>query len=201
MDGNDLRRLYYWEAPERYRKIRLGYAVAASACVPGLFEPLRLDGLYPDRTVRLVDGGVHDNQGVGSLLERDCNVLLVSDASGQMGTLDDPGAGTLGVMSRSNSVLISRVRTEQYEELAARLRARTLGGLMFVHLKKGLPAQPVSWLASEDPVEQDPPQGTENKSARRSQAVFSSPCSGPCSCVCTSGSSTRCSCGTASWSG
>src|SRR5215217_5316804 len=64
--------------------LRLGYAVAASSCVPGLFEPFPLKDLYPSRVVRLVDGGVHDNQGIGALIEQDCNVLLVSDASGQM---------------------------------------------------------------------------------------------------------------------
>ena len=60
----ELRRLYHWEAPRMkdmwrhrvlrpfappdYRHIRLGEAVAASSCVPGLFEPLVLPRLYPD---------------------------------------------------------------------------------------------------------------------------------------------------------
>jgi predicted acylesterase/phospholipase RssA len=64
------RRLYYREAPtEELKSFRLGHAVAASSCVPGLFEPLTIEGLYPDRVVRLVDGGVHDNQGVAGLLD------------------------------------------------------------------------------------------------------------------------------------
>ena len=85
IDGNDrLRRMYYPDAPRDYQKVRLGQAVGASACVPGLFEPLSFDRLYPDRIIRLVDGGVCDNQGIASLLEQDCKVLLVSDASGQM---------------------------------------------------------------------------------------------------------------------
>ena len=50
------RRLYYNEAPGDLQKYRLGHAVAASACVPGLFEPLTIEGLYPKRTVQLVDG-------------------------------------------------------------------------------------------------------------------------------------------------
>src|SRR6185503_3125288 len=120
IDGNDrLRRLYYnaEDTPKRYRKVRLGHAVAASACVPGLFEPLPLGELYPDRTVRLVDGGVCDNQGVGSLLEQDCNVILVSDGSGQMGSENQPSNGLLGVPLRSNSILQARVREAQYREL------------------------------------------------------------------------------------
>src|SRR5262249_44104309 len=109
-----LRRMYYSEAPRRHRQVRLGHAVAASACVPGLFEPVPLAGLYPGTTVRLVDGGVHDNQGVGGLLEQDCTVLLVSDASGQMPVRADPGAGVLDVPLRANSILMARVREAQY---------------------------------------------------------------------------------------
>ena len=64
VDGNRrLRRMYYYEAPEAYRTYRLGYAVAAPSCVPGLFAPINLPSLYEGKTVRLVDGGVHDNQG------------------------------------------------------------------------------------------------------------------------------------------
>ena len=85
IDGNDLlRRMYYWEAPVKYRRVRLGRAVAASACVPALFDPIQMDGLFPKRTVALVDGGVHDNQGTASLAEQECSVIVVSDASGQM---------------------------------------------------------------------------------------------------------------------
>jgi predicted acylesterase/phospholipase RssA len=148
-----LRRLYYREAPARHQEVRLGYAVAASACVPGLFEPLPLDRLYPDRTVRLVDGGVHDNQGVASLIEQECNVLLVSDASGQMGAVDDPGDGVLDVPLRSNSILMARVREAQFRDLSARHRTGLVRGLMFLHLKKDLEADPVDWIDCEDPYE------------------------------------------------
>src|SRR5215831_15435806 len=41
-----LRRMYYSEAPQGHQRIRLGYAVGASACVPGIFEPLSLLDLY-----------------------------------------------------------------------------------------------------------------------------------------------------------
>ena len=64
IDANErYRRMYYEDAPEDLQKYRLGYAVPASACVPGLLESLIISGLYRDRIVRLVDGGVHDNQG------------------------------------------------------------------------------------------------------------------------------------------
>jgi len=164
IDSNErLRRMYYDEAPLAYlqekapqtygTKIRLGHAVAASACVPGVFDPITFPNMYRDRTVRLVDGGVHDNQGVASLLEQGCTVLLVSDASGQMGTQAEPSNGILGSPLRSSSITQARVREAQYRELDARKRASLLRGLMFVHLKKDLPSKSISWIDCEDPQE------------------------------------------------
>lgn len=154
IDGNyRLRRMYYADAPQGLQRIRLGHAVAASSCVPGLFEPLVLDGLYPDKTVRLVDGGVFDNQGVASLLEQDCSVMLVSDASGQMSAVDAPSAGMLGVPLRSFSVSMARVRQAEYHELDARRRSSILRGLMFLHMKKDLGVDPVDWVDCQDPSE------------------------------------------------
>ncbi len=150
-----LRRMYYKDAPEKYRSFRLGYAVAASSCVPGLFEPLVLDGLYPDGdgklkeehliSVRLVDGGACDNQGVGSLLEQDCTVMLVSDASGQMDAVNSPGGGPVGVLLRTSSVSQARVREAQYTDISARRRSSLLRGLMFIHLRQDLQGENVAW--------------------------------------------------------
>jgi predicted acylesterase/phospholipase RssA len=127
--------------------------VAASSSVPGLFEPLVLPDLYDGKTVRLVDGGVYDNQGVASLLEQDCTMMLVSDASGQMEALDHPSGARLGVPLRSFSVSMARVRQAQYQELAARLRSGLLKGLAFLHLNKDLDADPVDWRERQDPHE------------------------------------------------
>ncbi len=146
-----LRRMYYDEAPQGYRQVRLGQAVAASACVPGLFDPIVFPELYPDRIVRLVDGGVHDNQGTASLLEQGCSIVLVSDASGQMAAQDQPSNSLFGPPLRSNSILQARVREAQYHELDARRRASLLRGVMFVHLKKDLDSEPVNWVDCEDP--------------------------------------------------
>jgi len=154
IDGNyRLRRMYYYEAPEAYRRYRLGYAVAASSCVPGLFEPINLPNLFSDRTVRLVDGGVHDNQGVTALLEQGCSVLLVSDASGQMEAQDQPGNSPLSSLLRLNSILQTRVREAEYHELDARRRSCSLRGMMFIHLKKDLDVDPADWINCEDPVD------------------------------------------------
>src|SRR5262249_51885026 len=146
IDANDrLRRMYYRDAPPAHRQVRLGHAVAASSCVPGLFEPLIFDRLYPDRSLRLVDGGVCDNQGVSSLLEQDCTVPLISDASGQMASQAVPSSSIVGVPLRTNSVLQARIREAQYSEVRARRRSQLLQGLMFLHLKKDLVADPIPW--------------------------------------------------------
>jgi predicted acylesterase/phospholipase RssA len=157
-----LRRLYYDEAPAGFSKVRLGTAVGASSCVPGLFEPVVLENLYEHPrdggesekiTVRLVDGGVHDNQGVVGLIEQDCVVMLVSDASGQMEAADNPSNGLLAVPMRTNSILMSRVRDAEYNDLMSRIRSSELRELMFIHLKMGLRADPVDWVGSEEPTQ------------------------------------------------
>ena len=156
------RRMYYDEAPERYRTVRLGTAVGASACVPGLFEPVPFPDLYPkdeglpDMTVRLVDGGVHDNQGVGSLLEQGCTVLFISDASGQMNSDPQPKGGVFGPLLRASSVSMERVRWSQFAHLKSREQSGLLKGLAVVHLKKGLVVDPVSWKHCTEPAD-DPP--------------------------------------------
>src|SRR5262245_28183510 len=146
-----LRRMYYEDAPEGHKGIRLGHAVAASSCVPGLFEPLALANLYEGLVVRLIDGGVYDNQGTSSLIDQGCNILLVSDASGQMNTLDNPGNGLLAVLLRTNSAAMARVRVAQYRELAARRQSSILRGLMFIHLKKDLQVEAKDWIDCTDP--------------------------------------------------
>jgi hypothetical protein len=112
-----------------------------------------------DYITRLVDGGNYDNQGVASLREQDCTVLLVSDASGQTGVELDPSGARTGVIQRSNNILMTRVREAQYQLLATLRDSGVLRGLMFVHLKKGLKAANVNWLTCPDRVLNLPPTG------------------------------------------
>jgi hypothetical protein len=155
------RRLWYDEAPTpELRDYRLGYAVAASACVPALFEPLELRNLYEGRTVRLVDGGVHDNQGVAGLLDESCTLILCSDASGQMGDKPSPSNSAWGVPLRMNTILMDRVRESQYLDLRARVDSRALQGLFFVHLKQDLSQDPITWIGGEEKNTADPPPQT-----------------------------------------
>ncbi|MDH3448209.1 MAG: patatin-like phospholipase family protein [Gammaproteobacteria bacterium] len=154
IDGNyRLRRMYLEsEAPKPHRNIRIGSAVAASSCVPGLFSPLELHNLYEDGvTVRLVDGGVHDNQGVFGLLDQNCNVMMVSDASGQMTAVDDPPDDPMGVLLRTISMLQARVRAAEYREIESRRRTGRLKSLLFLHLKQDLEVEDRDWINCANP--------------------------------------------------
>lgn len=135
--------------PSRYSKltpkhqgIELGHAVAASAAVPGLFYPLAISHLYEGVRVELVDGGVHDNQGVRALLDRGCDQLIISDGSGQMEGERHPGTSILSVLSRSNSVLMTRVREEQLRYVAG---GRGVTDHCLIHLRKGLEVESVPY--------------------------------------------------------
>jgi predicted acylesterase/phospholipase RssA len=139
-------------------KIELGRAVAASACVPGVFAPLQLDAQFEDKDIRvaLVDGGVFDNQGTVSLLASNCNVLLVSDACGQLMLEKAPPRGLLGLPKyamRAMDTLMERVRLANFGDLDARRRSGLLRGLMFLHMKSGLDADVVRLQFSQDPYQ------------------------------------------------
>jgi predicted acylesterase/phospholipase RssA len=124
-------------------QIELSRAVAASACVPPVFEPLRLRKSYDDIDVSLVDGGVHD-QGTMALLASDCKVILVSDACGQI--IFEPASpmgvtAAIGATKRSMDALMERVRLANFADLYARRRSGLLRGLMFLHIKAGLESE------------------------------------------------------------
>lgn len=153
IDGNyRLRRMYLsTEAPDAYRNFPLCQAVAASSCVPGLFTPLEMKGLYDDMTVRLVDGGVYDNQGIGGLLDQNCSVMIVSDASGQLETDRKPTDSPIGVLTRSNSITMGSVRSQQYDELLARKNSGRLKEFSFLHLKQELESHDIDWVHCNNP--------------------------------------------------
>ena len=54
---------------------------------------------------------------------------------------------------RSNSVLMQRVRQEQYARLDTMEMGGLLKGAMFIHLKKDLDVVPVDWTGCEEPRE------------------------------------------------
>jgi NTE family protein len=131
--------------PEHQSSFELGLAVAASACVPGLFAPLAVSDLFAedrdvekDIRVELVDGGVHDNQGIDGLLDKDCTDFVVSDASGQMLDEPDPPTRIPSVQSRSAGIYGDRIREIQLIEARRREKLRDRP-LAIMHLRKGVP--------------------------------------------------------------
>jgi predicted acylesterase/phospholipase RssA len=120
--------------PEQHMAIPLAKGVAASAGVPGVFQPLTLDEMYDGVTVQLVDGGVQDNQGIQGLLDWECDRIIVSDASGQMSDMEKPSARIPGVVGRSGSIARDRIRDEQ---LIAALE-KPVAKRAVMHLRMGL---------------------------------------------------------------
>lgn len=150
-----LRRMYYKDAPEAYKNFRLGYAVAASSCVPVLFDPMPMFGLYEQKGVeiglQLIDGGLHDNQGISALLEQECNNVIISDASGQLPLSTTGSPNELSVFYRADSILQERLRELQFGDLMERKNTTQIAGLMCMHLKSGLHSPSVSWRFCDDP--------------------------------------------------
>ncbi|TAN50467.1 MAG: hypothetical protein EPN21_08895 [Methylococcaceae bacterium] len=168
----------YADIVAKQQTFELGHAVAASACVPGLFDPMAVSGLYWDRImqppkesrreaeslrllesrreaeslrlleirVQLVDGGVHDNQGIAGLIDNDCTCFVISDASGHMGVKNQPDPDTVPVLSRVTSILQDRVRTEGLLRLA-----NGFGGdnIAFLSLRNGLGLRKVGWVKAD----------------------------------------------------
>jgi predicted acylesterase/phospholipase RssA len=125
-------------------QIRLARAVAASACVPMVFAPLRIGQYYGQGIeISLVDGAVHDNQGSVSLLASGCNVIIVSDACAQLMLEPAPVPGLKGLRTstlRFVNTLMERVRLANFADLESRRRSGLLRGLTFIHMKAGLDA-------------------------------------------------------------
>jgi hypothetical protein len=94
---------------------------------------------------------VHDNQGALALLQDDCNVLLVSDASGQLALDAQPGGGHLGPVLRSFSIFQERTRQAGFQRLFDARADGRLAGLACVHLKQDLDAAPLDWTGCDDP--------------------------------------------------
>ncbi|MCK4843325.1 MAG: patatin-like phospholipase family protein [Methylococcales bacterium] len=140
----------YQNMVEVQQDFPLGHAVAASACVPGLFTPLAVSDLYRDKdeaiVPQLVDGGVFDNQGIESLLKYECTRFIVSDASGQMGMENEVDTNPISVLLRVSSVLQDRVRTESLLHL---IDSKGEENIVFINLRKGLGERGISWINKE----------------------------------------------------
>lgn len=145
-----LRRMYYKDAPAGYKNFPVGNAVAASSCVPVLFEPLVLKDLYPGIDVELVDGGVHDNQGIASILEQECDCVYVCDGSSQLPDNASTTSNEFALFFRVDNVAQERVRETQLLDLKARRYSSIIRNLKIMHLKNELTQEPLSWIDCDD---------------------------------------------------
>jgi predicted acylesterase/phospholipase RssA len=131
------------EVPPTHRDLPLRSAVGASAAVPGVFPPTTFDGLVPasDGVIRLVDGGVQDNQGVGALIDEDCTHIFISDASGQLSQTENPPSNALQVLMRSSSIQARTIRTSVLHGVDDLQKTSRLNKAWTVHLTRGLARQ------------------------------------------------------------
>ncbi|HEY1256330.1 MAG TPA: patatin-like phospholipase family protein [Terracidiphilus sp.] len=93
----------------------LSRVVGASSGVPVLFPPTSIMGDL------LVDGGISDNQGIEGLLDpaNKIDVILVSDASGQMEVKHTQSPSALPVYDRMSEILQFQIRNKLLELLMA----------------------------------------------------------------------------------
>jgi predicted acylesterase/phospholipase RssA len=139
IDGNvRLRRVAFESAPPGYDRFKIGRAVAACASSPDLVEPIALNQLYPEMTVRLIDGGVSEPLALTALNEQGCTVAVVADGSGQTDTQKNPSTAFGALASRAHRISTSHLREAQYDLLLARYRSSYPQGLIFIHLKEDI---------------------------------------------------------------
>ena len=163
----DIDRVTRFVRPARYAdltsprpaEIPLSIAVAASSALPGGLHPMSISDMYEDDIrIQLTDGGVHDNQGVGSLLLADCTDFVVSDTGGQMA--DEPKARTsfLAVLLRTQQILYGRVRQGQLMRASERRLPGRRSPLALIHLRKGTTVERVTPRRADGPggLETDP---------------------------------------------
>ncbi|MCI0571741.1 MAG: patatin-like phospholipase family protein [Myxococcaceae bacterium] len=150
------------------REVRLADIVAASSCFPGGFEPLHFPDDFVWQTpgqrpgtgleevpegLALMDGGIYDNQGIGSLLHAQARgaglaLLVVSDTDVQTDEAlfrferpPPPGGLTFGTAFRLGVALVVACWASAVVltlDLVARLRAPDGVGLLAL-LRTGLP--------------------------------------------------------------
>ena len=138
--GNSVRRLqWHWYYPGSSWQMELARAVSASACVPGLFEPLRIDDAYEAATrLQLIDGGVHDNQGTVALLAARSEQRADRQRRGRSiaarTSASTRARGISELRGTRHGHPMERVRLANHADLAAGVR-RTGARLMFLHMK------------------------------------------------------------------
>jgi predicted acylesterase/phospholipase RssA len=138
IDKNVILERSRWDAlPPACQNFPLGAAVVSSACFPGGFPPMQIPGLFEgDMLVELVDGGVHDNQGIEGLRDRECTHMIISDGSGQMPDKVRPSVRLPAVLGRIVSIYGDAEREQRLLDAL-----EEPDNTAFMHLQTGLPAR------------------------------------------------------------
>jgi hypothetical protein len=82
--------------------------------------------------------------------------MIVSDASGQMVSMDQPADGRLDVLLRTTSILQAKVRSGVHREIKARTLSGRIKVMLFLHLKKDLTVEDKDWEGCDNPKEYSP---------------------------------------------
>jgi NTE family protein len=121
---------------DRVTQVPLSVAVAASSAFPPLFSPIVLD-TDPDAwregstapelaslrsRVVLTDGGVYDNMGLESLVDR-VDLVLVSDAGAPFGIDEEPWEDNVLQLGRVRDILIDQTRALRKRWLVSEFEA------------------------------------------------------------------------------
>jgi hypothetical protein len=108
-------------------------------------------GLYENINLQLIDGGLHDNQGIAALIEQECRNMIISDASGQLPTTKVAETSSAGLFYRADNILQERLRELQFLDIKERNYTAQLNKMLIVTLKNDLPNPPENWKYCKDP--------------------------------------------------
>lgn len=107
-----------WHENERNHDIRaedlssisISKMVAASACVPGIFNPIKIP--FRDKVIHAVDGGVLDNLGGHAiqLLRKEGIQILLSDASKPLSSESYENANSVQAFFRIQDIFMDAIR-------------------------------------------------------------------------------------------
>ncbi len=142
----------YGKFQEEHRKVTIGMAVAASSAVPVLFDPIDIGDPFNQKdTIQLVDGGIYDNQGLASVIDEECDIIITSDASKHLEEQSAPSTFRLNVNSRLTDVLMNKTRDSEFKIAKELKRSKKIKGLSIIHLKQCFDAKIVTPLPQKPP--------------------------------------------------
>lgn len=124
-------------------KFKISDAVASSSAVPGLFEPIVLDTGINGEKIKLLDGGVYDNQGIQSLVHDNCESIICSDASGYFEDNMELSSSKNKIFMRMTDNLMDLTRDFLYKQTQNQLKQGTIKAFEYFHLKKDIPVDEV----------------------------------------------------------